>query len=168
MYVNNVEAFFNLILHIYHFEHAEVGRYTQENSFNLLLQLPLSNFLSWSLNNILGSNDSFSLTLDPYNSPDFYFSPTSKLLQGPAAAWLRTNHGKEGKAGSFFCSPCFFLSYHNHPLPSPLHPAPSGLEQGRRSKKTEKGSEVTSVLCSSPREPLDAGLPFHKRPFSIL
>lgn len=30
IYVNNVDAFFNLILHIYHFEHAEPGRYIQE------------------------------------------------------------------------------------------------------------------------------------------
>lgn len=32
IYVNNVEAFFNLILHVYHFEHAELGRYTQETA----------------------------------------------------------------------------------------------------------------------------------------
>lgn len=145
MYVNNVEAFFNLILHIYHFEHTEVGRYTQENSFNLLLQLPLSNLLSWSLNNISGSNDSFSLTLDPYNSPDFYFSPTSKLLQHPAAAWLRTNHGKEGKSGSFFCSPCFFLSYHNHPLPQ--SPPPSSFWFGTRQQIKEDWEGIRGHQC---------------------
>lgn len=116
-----------------------------QSSFTTALKHALSNLLSCSLNNISCSNDSFSLALDHYSSTDFYFSPTSKLLQCPAAAWLRTNHGKEGKDGSFFCSPCLFLSYHNHSLSPPLTqlPALSGLKQGGR-LKSKKRSEVTS------------------------
>lgn len=44
--------------------------------------------------------------------------------------------------------------------PNPLHPAPSGLEQGRRSKKTEMGSEFASVLCSSLRDLQMLACPF--------
>ena len=133
--VNNVQTLFCPMLHINHLNMMNLEG-TLRKHLHSFFQAFLSKLPYWSLDNISGRNNSFSLTLDLYNSPNFYFSPNSKPLYLPAAAWPRTSHKEEVSTG-----PCFFLSYHTPPS--------SSCRFGTKWKMTVlvEVSEMASIIC---------------------